>query len=213
MLLVTLLIPVVAVVAGFQPIGHQGIIDAKQFVLKDKNDKVQARLYVNEDGFPNLSFLDKEGKFRLEIGLSDLGAGLSIDDAADNNLVSLLANRFGATQFELAQPGGKRVSLLSAGKPDNRAQISLGNEGEGDELEMVVHAGESYIQFFGKDFGEQGDEGVAMSLGSDASGTSDITINGKKGKGQLTLKGYANGKTFIQVLDDRSKSLFKVPGP
>jgi hypothetical protein len=208
-----LVLPIFVVVAGFQPIGRQEIIESKEFVLKDKNGKVQAKLFTNDTGFPNLVFYDAKGGSRIEIGLQEMGASIVMADDNKDGLFSMLAKPDGVSHLEVAQPGGKRVTLISAKDDINYAEISMGDSDGKNELAMGVVPGDSYITLLGKAPGEKDGDEEGVFLRAGLNGESQVIVKSKDGKEQLLIRGGADGKAFIEILGALKKSLFRVPPP
>ncbi len=192
---------------GFQRSGTQDVLEARQFVVRDKNNRIMSRLHLNEDGLPELVFYDKAGKLRLEMGLWNLGGALSMNDRDGHTVLSMSANEVGSTQFNLSQPGGKSISLMSAGPPDNRALISLGDD-LNDKLLIELNPHDSKIQFFG--VGAMGDP-LRLSLESHENGTSDISFFDKSGDPALVQEIKVNGGASLRILGGQGKNLFRAP--
>lgn len=69
------LLLVCVIVMGQTP--SQRIVEANQFILRDNNGKVRARLSMNDQGSPEMTLLDEEGKprLKLESSVTPFGGG------------------------------------------------------------------------------------------------------------------------------------------
>ena len=197
------------VVSGFRPLARQEAVEAKQFILTDRNDKLQAKLSVNDGGFPTLVFYDDKGRTRLKLGLTDAGTGLEMFDGAERSLFSARADLLGTTQLEMAQPNGKRVSFLSMKEGNGSAEFCVGDVDGPDELAIGVLDGQAYVRL-GR--GIQGAKAVAgLMLGSGPDGTSHFAMTAKDVKEQLLITSDADGRILIDLIDSFKKKL--VPDP
>ena len=124
LLLLATSISAVALCVGFQPAGPARIIEATQFVLKDKDKKCHARLFFNDDGLPALAFYDENGKSRAEVGIWRLETGFLVFDGTGERHVKLADSVFDATRLELTQRGGKKVNLTAVGGANKAIQFA-----------------------------------------------------------------------------------------
>lgn len=114
-------------------------VESEQLVLRNSKGNVCAKLFTDDNGFPNLAFYDDTGRTRLELGLSRDGQGLSIyDERKEGGSIVLDVNRFGASTLMVRGQDGKVVTLLAAKKPSDCAEITLGDD---DENQMQLTAG------------------------------------------------------------------------
>jgi len=214
-LLLLLVIPFVVVLAGFQAGDRDQVVEATQFVLRDKNKKIQAKLFVTADGLPTLGFYDKNDKCRMEAGIFASDVGLVIRGETGVAHVSLTSSP-GSSFFYMEEPGGKMIHLLTSDvKPDHSAVFAMGDSEGRDEFEIRAGPGWSRIDFLGEPIEKNGG-GVGarnLRLVSDDKGESDIIMFDRKDKERFKISGDANGKASIIILDDNHKKILTIPNP
>ena len=215
-LAVALGLAVLVFIVGFQPAGQPGIIEARQFVLKDKDGKVQAKLHTNVDNLPSLSFYDKAGSQRMELYITEDEVGLHIDSVhADvGSLASLSADHFGTTMLMLHAPDGRRISLVCLPNADDRAEIMLWKDGkQGQDLTITAEKDELSIELNGEAVAAPGKRAERLVLATDSKEGAAFEIVGKNRKQRLILESDAAGNGSIQLFDENGKPLPKPPQP
>jgi hypothetical protein len=103
------------------------MLEANEFVLRDKDGKTRAALTIREeDGAPGLAFFDRKGQVRLSF---DLGSRDAEDSAADAKDKSAPRGRRGETPGVniYDEAGGLRAALTI--RPDGTPGLGLFDEG------------------------------------------------------------------------------------
>jgi hypothetical protein len=215
LLLFAMSVSILVFFVGFQPAGPARIVEATELVLKDKDRKCQARLFFNDDGLPTLAFYDENGKSRAEVGIWKLQTGFMVFDGAGECNVLLGDNRSNATQLELSQSGGKRVSVVAVGGADKASQfaaLSMGDIEEPDEFRIENNRKSTGMAIIGEAVGNDGGNSF-LYVGSDKQAQSELTMYDKAGEEILALKATADGKASVGVRDIKQKRMVTIPSP
>jgi len=98
-----------------------GMVEASNFVLRDKAGRMRAALAIRPDGTPGLGLFDEDGRPRVSIDLGAKGvAGVNLLDGAGRTGAALAIRPDGTPGLGLFDPAGRpRLSLDvdPAGRP------------------------------------------------------------------------------------------------
>jgi hypothetical protein len=121
------------------------VVDADEFILRDRHGKMRARLGMGEDE-PRLEFFDWEGKKRVGVGIDIDGAGIDIFDKTgkarawlgmdvrDPQLILFDDSQRPRALIELTALGS-RVALL---EPHKEVQAGVPTDEDGNPLTLDV---------------------------------------------------------------------------
>lgn len=170
------------------------VVKAEQIILHDKEGKERAVFAVDQEGSPKLEFHDKEGKVRIAIGIEQIGPNIMITDKNNKGKIILLVNEFGASQLDMEDPDGDQLSLLAAGKPDNRTAMTFGDAKRGTLLQIANQPDGfgSGISFCDKN----GD--ARLNMGTNQDGSSDAIFQDKTGEKRFILGAEPDGTPFLK---------------
>jgi hypothetical protein len=105
-----------------------GLIEASQFVLRDKAGRMRAALTIRPDGTPGLGFFDEGGRPRLSFDISPKGeSGVNIMDATGRPQAALAIRPDGTPGLGLFDPLG-RVALSLDVDAMGRSGVNLYGE-------------------------------------------------------------------------------------
>ena len=103
------------------PLSHEGVIEAKEFVLRDPSGQIRGRFALGDDGSPRLLLNDSEGRPRVQLSVGPNGTpGIRLLDESRHAEIGMAVSPGGRPGLVLSDRDGKsrvNLALLESGSP------------------------------------------------------------------------------------------------